>query len=267
MLLIDAHVHIYDCYDLAALFDSAIGNFRAQAFRMGRADNFSGILLLTERCGQHWFDKLSGGVPGDGNNPPGIGSWRVAEKPEDDCLVLAGETGEQLILIAGRQIVSSEGLEILGLAMAAEFEDGRPASLLIEQVKNAGGIPVIPWAFGKWSGARGKVLQQLVSRKTNPDFYLGDNGGRPSMMPCPGLLRMAGNMNWKILSGTDPLPIPGDETRVGTFGVYVEEELKPSAPASRIRALVKDGGRSFGQYGTLMNVLRFVKNQLALRGV
>jgi hypothetical protein len=48
MILIDAHVHIYDCFDLEKFFDSAYANFKSAAEQLGHTNDFTGILLLAE---------------------------------------------------------------------------------------------------------------------------------------------------------------------------------------------------------------------------
>jgi hypothetical protein len=46
MILVDAHVHIYGCFDLEKFFNAANFNFKSVAERLGHGNEFSGILLL-----------------------------------------------------------------------------------------------------------------------------------------------------------------------------------------------------------------------------
>ena len=57
-LIVDAHVHIHQCFDLPQFFASAVANCQAQAQLHQAHDNFSGMLLLTESSWDHWFQSL-----------------------------------------------------------------------------------------------------------------------------------------------------------------------------------------------------------------
>jgi len=60
MILVDAHVHIYDCFDIQTFLDSAFANFKAEAARCGQEDSFTAVLLLTETAKDNWFQRLAG---------------------------------------------------------------------------------------------------------------------------------------------------------------------------------------------------------------
>jgi len=57
----------------------------------------------------------------------------------------------------GRQIVTRERLEILGLAMRRRFLMACPPRV-IQRIVEAGGIPVLPGSPGKWLFARGQLV-------------------------------------------------------------------------------------------------------------
>ena len=59
MILVDAHVHIYDCFDLETFLDSALENFKAEAARCGQEDSLTAILLLTETARENWLQSLA----------------------------------------------------------------------------------------------------------------------------------------------------------------------------------------------------------------
>lgn len=264
MLLLDGHVHIYPCFDLGSLFDGAVQNFQVQARRLGAGDSYSGILLLTERPGENRFSTLSGAVSEQGGPCPGAVKWRLSATAERQSLALTGRNDAKIFLIAGRQVVSREGLEVLALLTAAEFEDGGSVSAVVRQITDAGGVPVIPWAFGKWFGSRGRILRELVQRDGR-DFFLGDNGGRPVCYPVPGLLRHEMEQGRPVISGSDPLPIKGEEKRAGSFGVYADIGLDDRRPAGSLKKLMSDPVSPFAGYGNPLPFLRFVRNQWLLR--
>ena len=58
MILVDAHVHMYGCFDLEKFLDTAYSNFQTEASRLGHGDKFTPILLLAEAAENDWFDRL-----------------------------------------------------------------------------------------------------------------------------------------------------------------------------------------------------------------
>ena len=103
-----------------------------------------------------------------------IGNWAFHRTHEDCSLYAQSKNSQGLFLIAGRQIVTAENLEVLALATANDFRDGSPMEELIEAVKESGGIPAIPWGPGKWMGRRGVFLRNLLERAKDPGLFLGD---------------------------------------------------------------------------------------------
>ena len=187
MILIDAHVHIYDCFDLEKFFDSAYTNFESAAEKLGHGDDFNGILLLAETTNESWFKRLSDFTNGK-NLPDGYdtGSWIFRSTNENNSLLAESGGSRKLILIAGSQIITAEGIEVLALCISNRFDDGKPISDLIREIKEKNGIPVVPWGFGKWFGNRGKIVKHLIDNNTSL-FYLGDNRNRGNFWPKPTL--------------------------------------------------------------------------------
>ena len=58
MIFVDSHVHIYDCFDIDLLLDSALKNFRAAAAQHNCVQQDPAcILLLTECESDSWFQR------------------------------------------------------------------------------------------------------------------------------------------------------------------------------------------------------------------
>ena len=152
MILADAHVHIYDCFDLEKFLDAAYSNFQSIADRLSHGDKFTPLLLLTETAKDCWFDRLCKFA--DGKNTYRdrvIKKWEFHHTGES--VSLSARSGHKsLIIIAGRQIETAEGLEVLALSTTDNFGSGVPIIDLIKEVKEHDAIPVIPWGFGKWLG-------------------------------------------------------------------------------------------------------------------
>jgi len=266
MILVDAHVHIYDCFDLQAFLDSALANFKAEVARCGQEDAFTALLLLTETAKDNWFQRLTGYV---GNNlgigSKAIGKWTFHRTNENCSLLARCNGGQGLYVIAGRQIVTAEDLEVLALATDRGFEDGAPLEDVIETVKNNGAIPVIPWGPGKWMGHRGMILKDLLKAVKEPGLFLGDNGGRPIFWARPSHFKEAEAKGIRILSGSDPLPFASESRRPGSFGFSVEASITHEQPAKDIRRILLDPTTYPRAYGALENPYRFFLNQLAMQ--
>ncbi len=153
LILVDAHVHIYPCFDLARFLDAALRNFKCEAQKKGYANRFVGVLLLTESSGHNWFASLRNVARGsDAGEKLDTGAWRTETTSEDCSLCARSSAAESLMIIAGRQIVTREDLEVLALCTDASFEDGLPLRASVDAVRNATSVPVIPWGAGKWIG-------------------------------------------------------------------------------------------------------------------
>lgn len=263
MILIDAHVHIYDCFDLQNFLDSAFANFRAESTRCGQNDSFTAALLLTETSEDNWFQRLTSfaGLHDSDITRP-AGKWSFEGTRENCSLLSRPGNSQELFLIAGRQVVTEEGLEVLALFTAETFKDGTSVQELIKAIKAQGGIPVIPWALGKWMGRRGAIVRDILRTKDNSSLFLGDNGGRPAFLPPPSHFKLAKRKAVRVLPGSDPLPFHSESHRAGSFGLSIRGTINPKNPAADLKRLLLDPEVQFCPYGNLENPCRFFHNQL-----
>jgi len=79
------------------------------------------------------------------------------------------------------------------------------------------------------------------------------------------LFRLAERLGIPILPGSDPLPLPGEAARVGSYGFSVEVESQPDNIARQLCDLLREGRAAVHPYGRLIGPVRFIRNQLALR--
>ena len=259
VLLVDAHVHIYDCFDLDGLFDAAARNFARAAHRLALADaSREGMLLLTETVNDHAFDALAAGE----RRP---NRWRVAKTQEAAVLQLTLEGQPPLWLVAGRQIATKEDLEVLALGTTERFPDGLPISASLSASEQAAAMTALPWGFGKWWGPRGGIIERIMTAKRDRPLYSGDNGGRLAWSSRPRLLRVGERAGLKILPGTDPLPFAGQEARVGAFGMLVPNWEAGGRPLERLVANLAQLPQSPREFGGLTGLPAFVKFQIAMQ--
>ena len=266
MILIDAHVHIYNCFHLPIFFESAFANFQSEAARMGKGDNFTAILLLAETSKDNWFERLASYASNKTTaQTKTIRDWTFHRTDENCSLCARGSKDQSLFLIAGRQIITAEKLEVLALATGKTFKNGAPIEQVIQSIRDMGAIPVIPYGFGKWIGRRGKILRDLLKKTESTKLFLGDNGGRPNFLPRPSHFKQARKKGIYILPGTDPLPIISECRRPGTFGFSLSGSLSREHPAKDFKQIFMVPGTQFQAYGHLERPYRFFRNQLLMR--
>ncbi len=260
MILFDAHVHIYDCFDLNSFFTSAYNNFSEAEKKINAAAGGSSnyFLLLTEAGDCNYFTRLQ--------ELSVVGNWSVETLEENVSLAVSHNENPEmkLIVVAGRQIVTREKLELLALMTGADFPDILELPEAVEAVVAGGGVPVCPWGAGKWLGARGKLLEGYCKAGHASPFFLGDSGGRPSVWPRSTLCN---NIKFAdhLISGSDPLPLKSEEARAGSFGGFINAECDVSQPVAGLKPLFLNDRTSIAPFGSSMHPISFVKSQLRLR--
>ena len=260
MIVIDAHIHIHDCFNLGKFFDSAETNFKQYA-KQQNTNSFSGVLCLTEISGVNVFDKLKNIAEKKEN----IGNWNVKLTKEDNSLALT-KNNSKIFIIAGRQIVTKNKLEVLSIGLKEDYQDGKPVEEVIEHVVKSGAIPIIPWGFGKWFSPRKQILEKIILQKKSHPIFLGDNGNRPWIFKKSKLFKLALNKNNILdLPGSDPLPFNREVQKPGSFGFYIDNVINQDKPFDSIYKIITTTKEQFTTYGKLESLFYFVKNQVAMQ--
>ena len=262
-LYVDTHVHIYRAFDPARLLDAAVRNVRGH----GREPGAMPVLMLTECRADHVFARW--------RDIGQLGAWRfVAPEPTpgERNPVLFGfhedETRPSLALVAGRQIITKQRIEVLALGTDETLPDGHDLDETIADVRGRGALPVVPYGFGKWTGTRGAAVSRLIeaqSRQGEAKLVLGDNGGRPTFGPRPPHFDQAAAHRVTILPGTDPLPLRSCQRQAGRFGVRIEGPLPTASFVTELLAKLADLGPVPPRFGDHVSLLRAVYQQVALR--
>jgi hypothetical protein len=258
--LVDCHVHFHPCYDTDGFFDGAVANFARAARQIGLAENTIGALMLSECAWHQFFQKFSNGfVAGSSKR------WSIRETNED-CSLIACRDGEPaLVLVAGRQIITAENLEVLALGCNRAFPDGMPLDAVVESTTACGAVTVLPWGFGKWWGKRGQVIDRVLAGPLAEKIYLGDNAGRPRVSPRPPAFARAEQRGVPILPGTDTLGFAYEAGRVGRYGLQLGGPITLDTPAADIKRHLEASRTQPRIYGRRVGWLRFGRLQLALR--
>ena len=232
-IVADTHAHIYDCYSRERALDAARRNLGrlAEAAGMERPQR---ALLLAERSDCSFFDHLE--------------SQNGAARLED------------VWVFPGRQIATCERVEVLGLLCCDRISDGLPLAETIRAVHAARGIPVLCWAFGKWTGSRAKLVRAALEDRDIEPLFMGDS----SLRAAPAALFP---VERNVLAGSDPLPFAGEEENLGRYGVAIDADIDESDPLESMRrAILSAPLRVIGSRCSLLAAsYRIIRNEIVRR--
>lgn len=243
-LVADGHVHLYPFYDLSR----AVAALESNLGRHGVAGTRAGFLAERHDC--HLFRDLVQrrvGVPGLECRPAG-----------DGALAFGDGADPRLLLFAGRQVVTAERLEVLVLTGDLAIGDGLPAADVIRRARDAGAVPVLAWAPGKWFFGRGDVVRRLLDDFAPGELLLGDTTLRPTLWPEPRAMRAGRRRGFGVLAGSDPLPVPGEEAVLGRYATVLEGEFDAADPVPGVRRMLaaSGGAAAVGARCGVIEVLR-----------
>ena len=270
MIFIDAHVHIYDCYDLNIFFDEALVNFQKHTFPQGinnSLDKF--VLIITDWAKQDWFKQLADSAEAPSQKTfPGLRNWQLYKTNEEVALVAKHKTTlNEIIILAGRKIITSEDLEILAIATTSRFHDSGPMKETVQAIQAENAVPVIPWAPGKWFGKRGQVISHLIQQKkdSNAPFFLCDNGNRPYFWPQPTLFSEGKRKGIATIAGSDPLHFASECNRAGCYVFSLPGKLEKTNIGSNFKKILLSKKDDIKLHGQLESSFRFFRNQVIMQ--
>ena len=256
-LMVDGHVHIYDCYNLETFFNTAVKNLEGVYHTLyANGSPFEIMLLLTEAKINDFFSRFK--EKGEYAADSGI---RFLETGEDVSIALVKNQKRLCTLVKGRQIVTKENLEVLALGSAQTISDGQPIETVLEKLIEKQELAVLAWGFGKWLFQRGKIIERVMEKYRSPYLLLGDNSGRPGFWPVPRAFKKARKLQVPIINGSDPLPFAGEEYKAGTYGFSIEGEFNENQPARSLRDLLATLEPDIDYFGKRDNTAAFLKRQ------
>ncbi len=225
-VIADTHVHLYPCHNADRLLKHAAHRLRGWA----KTANPVCVLLLAE-AGYHCVFRALRDRPND----HGV-TARIDRTAEAEALRLQWPDGTAVWLVAGRQLVARERVEILALTVDHPPSDGQSAAELVRAVDAAAGVPVLAWAPGKWCLRRAAVVAELCAAFGPDTLWLGDSSLRPYGWPLPNPMRDPAR---RVLAGSDPLPFSGEEMQAGQYAIRLQGEFDPERPVTSLRQLLR----------------------------
>lgn len=140
----------------------------------------------------------------------------LCDEGEDRASVSLSD-GSVAVFFRGNQKVSEENLELLVIGREPDYG---PLDRMVAEACELGSAVLLPWGFGKWTGNRRQVLEEVL-REAPVGLFPSDAAGRPAY-------GIAGRLSGSVfarhsrlprLDGSDPLPMEGDETFAFVGGV------------------------------------------------
>lgn len=260
-LVVDGHVHIYKPYNWAAAVNALIANLTTSPRPVAPAQTVIPVGLLAESQGHRFYKEVL-----ERGSPLIQGALQVEAGPDAGSLIIREAGLIKGYLIAGRQLVTQEKLEVLALGQDVSITNGLSLQETVQVVTAQNAIPVISWSPGKWFFSRGKVVKSFLTTTPPGTVLLGDIGLRPTAWPTPRLMKMADRLGFKMIGGSDSIPLPGEERWIGGSGFQVAGAFNPQTPAASIRALLLNRSATFTPIGRHSSLIAFAnrwgRNQL-----
>jgi len=250
----DHHVHYYPLFSWSQLLEKAVENLSDSACKRFKAVNTHAAICLLETEGTQWFQALP-------ETLQAVPNWDVHHRLDDRAMTLKHKDGRLLSVIKGRQLVTVENLEVLIIGDDSEWAERPRLDECLERASEQ--VIVLPWAVGKWMGARGKIVTAALDGKSHL-FNIGDNGGRPKIWSRVSQFDLASKLGKNILPGSDPLPLVGAELRAGSSGVLVAGHLHDSESLDCFLSALRSNSFE-GSFSLQQNTVSFLREQLMLR--
>lgn len=255
MIVIDSHAHWHPLFDPDALLKAAYQNLSRAACTLDAKRQFSAVLFVAG---------IETQMLPFGRKPSPSRYWHFRPTAEKNTLLAQAPEGHQIVLVLGHQVVSAEGIEVLGYTPHRNLSSGPVADQIVANILAADGIAIIPWGFGKWLGRRKSAVIRLVETWGN-NLSLGDNGGRSLFFSSPAIFESARQKGIRILPGSDPLPIVGESERVGTCGFCLEGMLDKNAPLGHIVQALRRPRHEVRRFARHAKPVEFIRKQAMLR--
>ena len=223
-------------------------------------NTFTPIIFLLETEHSNWYQELLNYI----KNNQDIGRWKLTAC-DDGKHLQATTDQEKIIILPGRQVVTSENLEILVIGVTDTITYRNPSHTYIEKYSQKH-LVIVPWGVGKWLGNRGKIVSKLLKLKPLHNFALGDNGGRTALWRNIPQFNQARKAGINILAGSDPLPIKGQQTRLGTYGTVTKGPLTDSNLLHQLKQkLLQSDANDIDKFGKPCSLFSFILSQILLR--
>lgn len=250
-IIVDTHVHLYPFYDLSFALKTLVKNLSSLC-----PEETLKAAFLTDRF-QYRFheDFLQGKIR---FNEPDLSVTLCA----DQKTLLVNSGGSMLYLFPGYQINCTEKLELLAMGLSTPLPDGISLDETLKEIRNQRAIPILPWGAGKWLFKRGKIVERLIPLAKDYSLLFADTFMRPACLPDSRLIKKIHRVQKFLLSGSDPLPMKGEEEFLGKYATLFEGEFDPQNPLFSMQAILLSGFQPFTSLGKRTTLPHFILRHL-----
>ena len=223
MIVVDTHVHLYPQYTLASMLAHAESNVLSAVGE----DHLRPAQILLCVCDRVGYPTLREILRQIGHEH--------SDLDEDLAQLVMFEGREvQIGLVESKQWAAKQGFEVLGLGSALNLPDGLRAEEYIRAIRAEGATAVLPWSPGKWMFRRAKLLHEVLELFAPNELFLGDIYLRPAFTARPMAMAKFHSRGGKILYGSDPLPVVGEEAIAGRYTSIYERPAVNTADAAAL---------------------------------
>jgi hypothetical protein len=264
LLSIDSHFHNYQQFNRDDLLDYAFEHLSEGARRINPEADALPVLFLADDIKSTCFDSFNQAFTA--HDQDNDSNWhKVSEHQDVNSVLLRKNAMQQMLIIRGHQLITSENLEalVIGCSVSADDEH-QPVDDIIQAYKQKALI-ILPWAVGKWLGKRGQIINKMMEKYNSTDFCLGDNGGRPWIWKKIPQFDKAQKIGFPILRGSDPLPLPGEERQAGHYGFTINGGNMTELTGGSVIKQVRSELEHISEFGRQESLFRFILNQIKLR--
>ena len=267
LIAADMHVHIYPCYNAGLALRSASNQLRqladeaVLAGRLPADEEVLSVLFLSERHDCSFFADLHAG-----HWKPEQSGFELSEVDDRHCILNDITGAGRLLPVAGRQIVSSEKLELTALGTDMRVADrSLSCKNLLRDIRSAGALPVLNWSPGKWTFRRRALVKGLMQSERPGSLLFADTALRPDCLWPEPLLKAASRAGFGVLCGSDPFPFAGEEGRIGRYALGWQLEIQGRSIFEGVMNCISHSDFSAVKCGTRLSPVGVLKLLCRLR--
>lgn len=249
--LIDGHVHLHRCHQIDLAIDAALDNLDLARSALGLSTRTPGVLWLVEGRDEGAAERL---LAQRGRR------WNV-DASDDVCVRLTHrEDGRMITVILGRQVQTKEDLEVLVIGTLKPFDTLQSLEATVEAGLEQEALVMLPWAFGKWTGSRGRAIAAAYQRYAPMGLRLADTAARNRFLPAPSSFALSVANRHPVLAGSDPFPFPDQLQAIGSHG-FVLENVSPEAGWPELHCAIASLDEQPRRFGRILETGDFVRLQ------
>ena len=159
-------------------------------------------------------------------------------------------------IIAGEEVKTAEGIDVIGLYLSEEIPKGTPARETIERIRAQGGIPYLPHPYAGGKGGGGRLADELAPLC---DIVEGFNARLHSQTMNERALDLARRHGKRVGAGSDAHTVG----ELGNAFVEVAEHTnRPEALLAALGGTARHGGTEASRLVHLASTWAKVRKKL-----